>query len=89
MKQVTEQTRRYLLSVGYPNKEEIYYLEVWLWLTANNIAHIDVSRYKEGWESDCDAAEYVGCFGYCDSPEEAIAEAIDRLVQKDLIRLYD
>lgn len=83
MKQVTEETKRYLISLGYPEKEEIYYIEVWLWLAKENIAWIDVAYYYDGtWE-----ATYSTCYGdvasFCDcaTQEDAIAEAIEDIIK--------
>lgn len=87
MKQVTEQTKRYLLSVGYPNKEEIFYLEVWLWLAHEKLAWIDATYLADGtWESEYSTPNGdVAVFNDFTNQEDAIAAAIEDLVKEEFV----
>lgn len=48
MKEVTKKIKDYLLSVGYLDKEKIYYFEVWLWLWLWREKKIPIECLK-GW----------------------------------------
>lgn len=92
MKEITKEIKEYLLSVGYPDKEKIFYLDVWLWLWREKKIHIenDDNQYKI-----YDATEWEDSFGYhlielsdnlFKDTEEAIISAIEYLVENDLIK---
>lgn len=85
MKEITKEIKDYLLSVGYPDKEKIYYLEVWLWLWREKKISLELFLFAERnvWY-----VLYDGCreMPRKDDPEEAIEKAIEHLVENDLIK---
>lgn len=97
MKEVTKKIKDYLLSVGYPDKEKIYYLEVWLWLWREKHIAISPQLWYEGldkWGSIIETATfyiietatfYNELFDYND-PEEAIIAAIEHIVDNKLLK---
>lgn len=91
LKEVTKEIKDYLLSVGYPNKENIYYVEVWLWLWKEKGVRISVD-YTQATNDifDCwtklneEHIKELDCT--VDEPELAIENTIKYLVQNDLIK---
>lgn len=83
MKEITKEIKDYLLSVGYPDKEKIFYLEAWLWLwrekKLNLYTKFDVVSRK--WTHNARTRKK-----YFSDPEEAIISAIEKLVDNDLIK---
>lgn len=93
MKEITKEIKDYLLSVGYPIQEKIYYIEVWLWLWREKGIRFDVENL---WDAEFSYPER-GCAsntnqlgGICtpevSDPEEAIIASIDYLVDNGLIK---
>lgn len=82
MKEITKKIKDYLLSVGYPDKEKIFYLEVWLWLWREKGIKIELSVLSSG--NVCPLNQYIPVEEYS-CPEEAIIAAIDYLVNNNLI----
>ena len=87
MKKLNEQAVQYMTSIYYP-ADKCTYLEVWLWLAKENIAHIDATYLADGtWQSEY-TTPYgdVAAFNDYATQEDAIAAAIDDLIKEDLIR---
>lgn len=70
LKEITKEIKDYLLSVGYPDKEKIFYLEVWLWL----------------WREKKVDKQHLFILDPNEDPEEAIITAIEYLVTNNLIK---
>ncbi len=88
MKEITKEIKDYLLSVGYPAQEEIYYLEVWLWLWREKGIHLNTDTSREGivciyWDSTI--IHEIKNLRVSD-PEDAIIAAIEYLVKEKLIK---
>ena len=93
MKEITKEIKDYLLSVGYPNKEKIFYLEVWLWLWREKGIRFNV---EDLWDANlsytergcaCNTNQLGGiCTPEVSDPEEAIIAAIEYLVTNKLLK---
>lgn len=67
------------------------YLEVWLWLWKEKKIYIDIAHYYNSdeitvWDTNYKPIDCIDCFNKYTNPEDAIAEAINRLVDNDLIK---
>lgn len=88
MKEITKEIKDYLLSVGYPDKEKIYYLEVWLWLWREKKIAITSELWYDfngNWGSIAESPEIYNELSGFDDPEEAIITAIEHLVDNKLL----
>lgn len=90
MKEITKEIKDYLLSIGYPDKEKISYMDMWLWLWRVKKIFIEPSihfdsikgYYFTAFIISNDLSKHIEE----SDPEEAIIAAINYLVENNLIK---